>query len=108
MALLGMESSRVVPSRADQPLVKVADQIDRHSQPSARHRAFTLESGPGAEVRPRLTLSVEEAASLLGISRTLAYELVTRGDLPHLRLGRRILVSRRALEAMVDGPDRSA
>ena len=31
--------------------------------------------------RERLTLSVEEAAALLGISRTLAYELVARGEL---------------------------
>ena len=31
------------------------------------------------------TLTVEEAAKLLGISRTLAYELVTRGELPSLR-----------------------
>jgi len=53
-------------------------------------------------------LTVEEAAGLLGISRTLAYELVTLGELPHLRLGRRIVVSRGALESMVDGTDRSA
>jgi len=59
----------------------------------------TCEGGHG----PTLTVTVEEAARLLGISRTLAYELVTRGELPHLRLGRRIVVSRRALELMVDG-----
>ena len=50
----------------------------------------------------RLTLTVEEAAELLGISRTLAYELVTRRELPSVRLGRRIVVSCRALEAMLD------
>jgi len=49
----------------------------------------------------RLTLSVEEAALMLGISRALAYELVRRGDLPRLRLGRRIVVPRRALEELV-------
>ena len=52
----------------------------------------------------RLTLTVEEAAGLLGISRTLAYELVTRGELPSLRLGRRLVVPRRALEALLDAP----
>ena len=36
--------------------------------------------------------SVEEAARLLGISRAHAYELVARGELPHLRLGRRVVV----------------
>lgn len=52
--------------------------------------------------RERLTLSVEEAAAVLGISRALAYELVARGELPCLRLGRRIVVPRRALLALVE------
>jgi excisionase family DNA binding protein len=50
----------------------------------------------------RLVLSVSEAAGLLGISRGLAYELVARGELPSLRLGRRIVVPRRALEALLE------
>lgn len=50
----------------------------------------------------RLVLSVTEAAGLLGISRGLAYELVARGELPSLRLGRRIVVPRRALEALLE------
>ena len=50
----------------------------------------------------RLTLSVEEAAQLLGISRALAYELVASGEIPSLRLGRRIVVPRSALHALVD------
>lgn len=49
----------------------------------------------------RLTLSVEETAQMLGISRALAYELVRRGELPRLQLGRRIVVPRRALEELV-------
>jgi excisionase family DNA binding protein len=55
--------------------------------------------------RERLTLSVEEAAAALGISRALAYELVARGELPCLRLGRRIVVPRRALLALVEAAD---
>jgi excisionase family DNA binding protein len=50
----------------------------------------------------RLTMSVEEAGEMLGISRSLTYELVRRGELPCLRLGRRLVVPIRALEAMVD------
>ena len=49
----------------------------------------------------RMTLSVEEAAIVLGISRALAYELIRRGDLPQLRLGRRVVVPRQALEDLV-------
>jgi excisionase family DNA binding protein len=55
-----------------------------------------------------LTLSVEEAAGLLGISRGLAYELVRRGELSAIRLGRRILVPRHAIESLVNRPDTAA
>ncbi len=47
----------------------------------------------------RLTYTVEEASDRLGIGRTLGYELARRGELPGvIRLGRRLLVSRPALE----------
>jgi excisionase family DNA binding protein len=46
-------------------------------------------------------MRVEDAAALLGISRGLAYELVNRGELPALRLGRRIVVPTSALEELV-------
>lgn len=35
-----------------------------------------------------LLLSVQETAHLLGISRAYAYQLVLRGDLPSVKLGR--------------------
>ena len=40
----------------------------------------------------RATISIEEAATLLGIGRTAAYEAANRGQLPTRRLGRRLLV----------------
>lgn len=46
----------------------------------------------------RQTLTVEEAAMLLGIGRNSAYQAIARGELPALRLGRRLLVPRAALE----------
>lgn len=39
-----------------------------------------------------LTLTVEQAARVLGIGRSTAYELVHTGDIPSLRLGRRIVI----------------
>jgi excisionase family DNA binding protein len=51
----------------------------------------------------RLTMSVEEAAIVLGISRTFAYEAVARGEIPCIRIGRRILIPKMALEKMVSG-----
>ncbi|MFC2071615.1 helix-turn-helix domain-containing protein [Chloroflexota bacterium] len=49
----------------------------------------------------RLTLTVEEAASLLGISRGLAYKLASSGELPTIRLGRRLLVPIASLQLML-------
>ena len=46
-----------------------------------------------------LLLTVTETARLLRISRNLAYELVARGELPAVRLGRVIRVPRFALES---------
>jgi excisionase family DNA binding protein len=49
----------------------------------------------------RLTYTVEEASDLLGISRGSAYNLVRTGEIPALRMGRRLLVSRVALEDLL-------
>ena len=53
-----------------------------------------------------LTWTVEEAAALLRISRGSAYEAVRRGDIPTVRIGRRILVPRVALEALLESAGR--
>jgi excisionase family DNA binding protein len=50
----------------------------------------------------RLVYSVSEAAELLGISRAFAYELVARGELPVIRLGRRRLVPKVSLLALAE------
>ncbi len=55
-----------------------------------------------------LVLTVEEAGRLLGISRGLAYGLVARRELPHIRLGRRIVIPRTALEALLTQTNREA
>ena len=56
-----------------------------------------------ARPEPR-TMSVEEAAAVLGIGRTVAYELARRGELPGvLRFGRRLVVSRAVLDRLLAG-----
>jgi excisionase family DNA binding protein len=49
----------------------------------------------------RLVYTVEEAGRLLGVSRTTAYECVRTRQLPSVRLGRRIVVPRAAIEALL-------
>jgi len=51
-----------------------------------------------------LTMTVEEAAAALKISRGLAYEAARDGRIPTIRIGRRLLVSRRALEKLLEEP----
>lgn len=50
---------------------------------------------------PRLTLTVSEAAKMLGISRGLAYQMVKMGKIPSVRFGKRVLVPRSALEKLL-------
>ena len=49
----------------------------------------------------RRTLTVEEAAARLGVSRNSAYLAVRTGAIPAIRVGRRILVPAHALEALL-------
>ena len=50
----------------------------------------------------RATYTVDEAAKLLGIGRNLCYEKVKTGEIPVIRIGRRLLVPRRALEKLLE------
>jgi excisionase family DNA binding protein len=50
----------------------------------------------------RLTSTVTEAAKLLGISPTSAYEAARKGELPVRVIGRRMLVPRVALLRLLD------
>jgi excisionase family DNA binding protein len=49
-----------------------------------------------------LTLSVEHAAHLIGISRSTAYRLVQDGELPAIRVGRRVLILKKPLMQMLE------
>ena len=50
----------------------------------------------------RATMSVPEAAELLGISESATYEACARGEIPTIRIGRRVLVVRDALTSMLN------
>lgn len=46
----------------------------------------------------RLTWTVVEAARQVGIGRNSMYDAIRRNEIPHVRVGRRILVLRQPLE----------
>lgn len=62
---------------------------------------FMTSGHDNSQAAERLTFTVEEVASILGISRNSAYEAVRRGEIPTIRLGRRILIPRSRLEDLL-------
>jgi excisionase family DNA binding protein len=61
--------------------------------------------GPVIDERPpqRLTVTIDAATAMLGISRATAYDAVSRGVIPCIRIGRRILIPKVALERLLEG-----
>lgn len=55
---------------------------------------------PTAEERP--TVSVEEAAAFIGLGRSAAYTAAANGELPTIRIGRRLRVPTAALRRMLE------
>ncbi len=62
--------------------------------------AATLTGQPPQPPHPA-TMTIPEAAKLLGISRSGAYRAVARGEIPTIRIGRRLLVPTAKLYAML-------
>ena len=66
----------------------------------SRYRS-TLKSRNGDQRMEKRTYTVPEAAEALGIGRNAAYEAARTGQLPTIRIGKRILVPVAALERML-------
>jgi excisionase family DNA binding protein len=63
-------------------------------------RDDTGRDGEGDDQPSRLAYTVQEVASLVGVSSDLIYDLVNQGALPSVRLGRRRLIPAREFEAI--------
>ncbi len=50
---------------------------------------------------PPVTMTIKQAAAFLGLSLSATYEAAARGEIPTLRIGRRVLVKREQLVSMV-------
>jgi len=48
-------------------------------------------------LKTKLTLSVREAAALIGISRGKVYELIKDGEIPVIRIGQKMTIPRQAV-----------
>jgi excisionase family DNA binding protein len=68
-------------------------------QPTTHSSAAAASTPPDPD--RRLVLSIPEACQALGVGETMLRQLIACGQLPALRLGRRVLIPRSAVEAMV-------
>lgn len=51
--------------------------------------------------KEKLTLTVDETAKCLGIGRNSAYEAIARGEIPVIKVGKRLLVPKAALDFLL-------
>ena len=102
-----MRDARVPPGRCapDEVSCRVSRSLesDAHSSGMTQHDVndHTRLERDQTVATERRVWTVGEAALVLGISRAHAYELVARGELPHLLLGRRIVIPCHALEVLL-------
>jgi excisionase family DNA binding protein len=66
-----------------------------------QHIAQASPEPPDPQDDPSGTVTVLQAASRLGIGRALGYEAVRTGQIPSIRIGKRILVPKAALARLM-------
>lgn len=54
------------------------------------------------QTNERLTYNVSETAKLLGLSKNSLYQACLKGEIPHLKIGKRILIPRARLDQMLN------
>jgi excisionase family DNA binding protein len=53
--------------------------------------------------KTRRTMSIDDASRLLGIARGTAYQAAKEGQIPTVKIGKRLLVPVAALERLLEG-----
>jgi len=86
---------------------------DRFVDEEATTLTFVVPTGPDRSEQTRSSrdgdrrssdvISADEAAAILGVSRWSLYAAANRQEVPHRRLGRRMLFSRRAVLLWLEG-----
>jgi excisionase family DNA binding protein len=77
---------------------RIADSVEAPDQEAKTGATMDM---PNPVAKP--TLTVEEVSSIIGCSRSSAYEAVRTGQLPSLRIGRRLLIPTARLREMLTG-----
>ena len=62
-------------------------------EPEHLDNSMAQQSSPGT----KMTLTVREAAEMIGISKPKMYELIREGEIPSIHIGKKIVIARQAL-----------
>ncbi|MFB6400945.1 helix-turn-helix domain-containing protein [Pseudomonas putida] len=54
------------------------------------------------QTTPTLAIGIDDAARAIGVSRSVIYEVVARGELPSFKLGRRRMILAKELETYIN------
>jgi excisionase family DNA binding protein len=74
-------------------VLRMLDSTAALQEPEHLDNSIPQQSSPGT----KMTLSVREAAELIGISKPKMYELVHSNEIPSIHVGKKIVIARQAL-----------
>jgi excisionase family DNA binding protein len=72
------------------------------TEPQRKRRIHKKPHLPCPDPEQQGTVTVDEAARILGIARGSAFRAIEQGEIPHLKIGNRFLVPTAALRRMLD------
>lgn len=85
-------SVRFAAAGPSEPVLDYETRVPKLDENGVRDRLFNTP----------LLITIEEAADFLRLGRTTTYELVMRGEIPSVKIGRRRLVVRSGLSSYVE------
>lgn len=101
-----VKSSPVQPSDSmhdiDKVVVVIMDERHVEPPPTVPVEVTSNRADRDRPTPPRLTYTVQECASMLGVSTDLVYDMNKSGMLRSVRVGRRLLVSAQSLHQLLD------
>ena len=74
-------------------VLRMLDSTAALQEPEHLDNSIPQQSSPGT----KMTLSVREAAELIGISKPKMYELIHSNEIPSIHVGKKIVITRQAL-----------
>ena len=94
MTKMRLYTNEQVHQIVDQVLLKLDEAVIPDPEPAHLNNCISQKASPS---RDKISLTIAEAAQLIGISRPKMYELVRTGQFHTVNIGKKILISRQSL-----------